>query len=117
MPARDDDLVWVAARRRGIQAHDPRTVDVTGCGRSMRTGEWLTAGEAWRAYRRHLVPALLAVGQAIMSRLLAVLVDLARRATYRQLGRPHPRAAAGLAVMRDRCPQMYEPWAGDGRPS
>ncbi len=31
--------------------------------------------------------------------------------------RAHPHADAGLDILRDRRPQDYDPYAGDGRPS
>lgn len=40
-----DDQVWIAAARREIEAHRPDG-DRTGCRRSMRTGQQLTAAEA-----------------------------------------------------------------------
>jgi hypothetical protein len=43
----DNHVVWVAARRRGITAHQPdQTAGFTGCRRSMRTGELITAATA-----------------------------------------------------------------------
>lgn len=58
LPA-DRDLVWVAIRRRGVDAHRPARIDddgatYTACDRSMRTGEQLTWDVARVAYAAHL---------------------------------------------------------------
>lgn len=40
-PPADDNRVWIATRRRGIQAHRPADDGLTACRRSMRTGQVL----------------------------------------------------------------------------
>lgn len=55
------DLVWIATRRRGIEAHqldtsDGRVPAFTTCGRSVRTGEQLTADDANTRYQATWCP-------------------------------------------------------------
>lgn len=44
------DLVWVAIRRRGIEAHKPNGEGSTPCGRSTRAGEQISALVAFREH-------------------------------------------------------------------